>query len=50
MQLMSAIPISLQAGLWGLVSGSALMIGAAVGWFVPLGRFLAPARLLYSRA
>lgn len=32
------MPISIQAGLWGLLSGSALLIGAAVGWFVPLGR------------
>jgi ZIP family zinc transporter len=28
----------LQAGLWGLLSGSALLIGALVGWFVPLQR------------
>lgn len=30
--------LALQAGLWGLLSGSALLIGAAVGWFVPLPR------------
>ena len=35
---MSLIPVSVQAGLWGLLSGSALLIGAAVGWFIPLGR------------
>ncbi len=28
------IPIWLQAGLWGLLSGSALLLGAAVGYFV----------------
>jgi ZIP family zinc transporter len=32
------MPISIQAGLWGLLSGSALLIGAAVGWFVPMSR------------
>jgi ZIP family zinc transporter len=34
------MPIALQAGLWGLLSGSALLIGAAVGWFVALPRRL----------
>jgi zinc transporter ZupT len=36
-----AIPLhadGLQAGLWGLLSGSALLIGALVGWFIPLQR------------
>ena len=32
------IPLALQAGLWGLLSGSALLIGALVGWFAPLPR------------
>ena len=32
------MPLSIQAGLWGLLSGSALLVGAAIGWFVPLGR------------
>jgi zinc transporter, ZIP family len=32
------IPTSIQAGLWGLLSGSALLIGALVGWFVPMSR------------
>lgn len=32
------IPLSLQAGLWGLLSGSALLIGAAIGWFVAMPR------------
>jgi ZIP family zinc transporter len=32
------IPWSVQAGLWGLLSGSALLIGAAIGWFVPMRR------------
>jgi ZIP family zinc transporter len=30
------MPVSLQAGLWGLLSGSALLLGALVGWFVPV--------------
>jgi len=33
-----AVPIFIQAGLWGLVSGSALLIGALAGWFVPMSR------------
>jgi len=34
------MPLALQAGLWGLLSGSALLIGAAAGWFAPLPRRL----------
>lgn len=33
-----SIPLSVQAGLWGLLSGSALLLGATVGWFVPMPR------------
>lgn len=33
-----SIPLSVQAGLWGLLSGSALVIGAIIGWFVPMPR------------
>jgi ZIP family zinc transporter len=33
-----SIPLSVQAGLWGLLSGSALLIGAGIGWFVPMRR------------
>jgi ZIP family zinc transporter len=32
------IPLSIQAGLWGLLSGSALLIGAGIGWFVAMPR------------
>jgi len=28
------MPIALQAGLWGLFSGSALVVGAALAWFI----------------
>ncbi len=34
------MPVAIQAGLWGLASGSALLIGAAAGWFAPLPRRL----------
>jgi zinc transporter, ZIP family len=27
------VPVELQAGLWGLLGGSALLIGAAIGWW-----------------
>ncbi|HVL76878.1 MAG TPA: ZIP family zinc transporter [Noviherbaspirillum sp.] len=30
---MSTLPVWLQAGIWGLVAGSALVIGAAIGYF-----------------
>ncbi len=30
---MDALPLWLQAGGWGLLAGSALVAGAAVGWF-----------------
>ncbi|WP_182084255.1 ZIP family zinc transporter [Aureimonas sp. ME7] len=32
------MPLFVQAGLWGLLGGSALVLGAAVGWFAPLPR------------
>ena len=32
------MPLAIEAGLWGLLSGSALLIGAAIGWFAPLSR------------
>lgn len=36
--LLHSLSLPLQAGFWGLVSGSALIVGALVGWFVPLSR------------
>jgi ZIP family zinc transporter len=30
------MPVSLQAAFWGLLSGSALIVGAAIAWFVRL--------------
>jgi zinc transporter, ZIP family len=38
MPISPTIPLALQAAFWGLVAGSALLIGAAVGWFVPLSQ------------
>jgi ZIP family zinc transporter len=32
------MPMAIQAGLWGLLSGSALLIGALAGWFVPMSK------------
>jgi ZIP family zinc transporter len=32
------MPMAIQAGLWGLLSGSALLIGALLGWFVPMSK------------
>jgi ZIP family zinc transporter len=37
------MPVSIQAGLWGLLAGSALIIGALLGYFVSL-----PQRLIAS--
>lgn len=36
-----AVPTWLQAGLWGLLAGGALLVGAAVGY-----RFAVPQRLI----
>jgi ZIP family zinc transporter len=32
------MPLAIQAGFWGLLSGSALLIGALIGWFVRLSQ------------
>lgn len=32
------ISLSVQAGLWGLLRGSALLIGMVIGWFVAMPR------------
>ena len=43
-----AIPLPVQAGLWGLLSGSALILGAAVGWLVPLSRRIIAAIMAFG--
>ncbi|MDB5697775.1 MAG: family zinc transporter [Alphaproteobacteria bacterium] len=42
------MPVSLQAGLWGLLSGSALVLGAIIGWFVPLSRRIVAAIMAFG--
>ena len=42
------MPVALQAGLWGLLSGSALLIGALAGWFVPMSRRLIAAIMAFG--
>lgn len=42
------MPVALQAGAWGLLSGSALLIGALVGWFLPLPRRLIAAIMAFG--
>ena len=36
------MPIWLQAGLWGLLAGRALVIGAAIAWWIPVPRRSSP--------
>jgi ZIP family zinc transporter len=42
------MPLALQAGLWGLLSGSALLIGALAGWFLPMPRRLVAAIMAFG--
>jgi zinc transporter, ZIP family len=42
------MPIALQAGLWGLLSGSALLIGAIIGWFADLPQRLIAAIMAFG--
>src|SRR3954447_25017466 len=32
------MPLSIQAGLWGLLAGSALILGAVLAWFASIPR------------
>lgn len=41
-------PLSLQAGLWGLLAGSALLVGAAVGYFAKVPRRLIAATMAFG--
>jgi ZIP family zinc transporter len=34
------MPLAIQAGLWGLLAGSALILGAVVGYFTAIPRRL----------
>jgi ZIP family zinc transporter len=40
--------MSLQAGLWGLLSGSALVVGALIGYFLPVPRRLIAAIMAFG--
>ncbi|WP_344706761.1 ZIP family zinc transporter [Sphingomonas swuensis] len=40
--------MALQAGLWGLLSGSALLLGALIGWFAPMSRRLIAAVMAFG--
>jgi ZIP family zinc transporter len=42
------MPLAIQAGLWGLLSGSALLIGALAGWFLPMPRRLVAAIMAFG--
>jgi ZIP family zinc transporter len=42
------LPVALQAGLWGLLAGSALLVGAAVGYFVHLPQRLIAAIIAFG--
>jgi ZIP family zinc transporter len=42
------MPVSIQAGLWGLLSGSALVLGAAAAWFLPVPRRLIAAIMAFG--
>jgi ZIP family zinc transporter len=45
---MMHVPLSLQAGLWGLLSGSALVIGASVGYFASVPRRVTAAVMAFG--
>lgn len=42
------MPMAIQAGLWGLLSGSALLIGALIGWYVKLPQRLIAAIMAFG--
>jgi ZIP family zinc transporter len=42
------MPLAIQAGLWGLLSGSALLIGALAAWFVPMSRRVVAAIMAFG--
>jgi ZIP family zinc transporter len=42
------MPLALQAGLWGLFSGSALVLGALAAWFVPIPQRLIAAVMAFG--
>ncbi|MCQ4326230.1 ZIP family zinc transporter [Stutzerimonas stutzeri] len=45
---MDSIPLWLQAGFWGLLAGSALLLGAAAGYWLPIPRRLIAAIMAFG--
>src|SRR5690349_6811175 len=42
------MPLWVEAGLWGLLAGGALVVGAAVAWFVPVRRTVVAAVMAFG--
>lgn len=42
------LPLWMQAGLWGLLAGSALLIGAAIGYFIPIRQRIVAAVMAFG--
>src|SRR3954463_16218771 len=42
------MPMAIQAGLWGLLSGSGLLIGALMGWYVPMSKRVVAAIMAFG--
>lgn len=42
------LPLTLQAGLWGLLAGGALLLGAALGWFLRVPQRLVAAVMAFG--
>jgi zinc transporter, ZIP family len=45
---MDGVPVWLQAGFWGFVAGAALLIGTAVGYFVPVSQRIIAAVMAFG--
>ena len=48
MSVLVTVPVWAQAGGWGLVSGSALVVGAAIAWKVPVPRVIIAAVMAFG--
>jgi ZIP family zinc transporter len=48
LEQVKAMPIAIQAGLWGLLAGSALLVGAAIGYFAKLPQRLIAAVMAFG--
>lgn len=43
------MPIWLQAGLWGVLAGGALVVGALIPWFVKVPRSVVASVMAFGR-